>query len=503
MSDDEAPAGHCRSHRSVLKPAPKGETGRVDAIVMPAARTAEHLLPGMNLAAQLGCEFVALCSGQVQIKEAVGLAHEVPGLSWTLVDLNQPWTSDLLEFRTSRFAAATALRTSDLSAKRNIGLLLARLAGWECILFLDDDITLTADTVREAAATLRPGRATGMRALDFPDNSVVCHALRIVDPKQDVFVSGSALLVDTGRIDSFFPDVYNEDWFFLFDLVRLGGVSTVGEVRQEKYAPFADPERAAREEFGDILAEGLMSLLHYAGGTQRALTEKYWDTELVERRALLGSIVRRLAGSDHPDAPAASAAVTAAAELAGDFTGALLARYVRQWRRDVRLWRTRIDALKPLYSLDEALAWLRLPAVRKESAQPEDQPLLEPGRVPVERLAQAGAPEAVLAVQGARRLVPVQDPQPDPRYPLVPKVRKHRGHQLGADAPVARRRSDPEEAQVAVGGIDVPSGRRADERQHDPRLVDADKPRTAPQFLLPFMRVVTSLLLVRGQERLR
>ena len=35
----------------------------------------------------------------------------------------------------------------------------------------------------------------------------------------------------------------------------------------------------------------------------------------------------------------------AAATVTAGFTGALLARYVRQWQRDVRLWRIRIDSL--------------------------------------------------------------------------------------------------------------------------------------------------------------
>ena len=121
-----------------------------------------------------------------------------------------------------------------------------------------------------------------------------------------MFVSGSALLVDTSRIESFFPDVYNEDWFFLFDAVRLGQVCSSGVVSQEKYDPFADSGRAVREEFGDVLAEGLMSLLHYAGGSGRALTEKYWDAVLDQRRAMLGSIAESAGGQ--PEAGGAAAA---------------------------------------------------------------------------------------------------------------------------------------------------------------------------------------------------
>jgi hypothetical protein len=498
----EPTARHYTSHRAVLEPAPTGASaGSVDAIVMPAARPAHNLLSGMALAAALNCEFVALCSGQALLPEAAGLAREVPGLSWTLVDLQDGWTSELLDFRTSRFAAATSVRHSDLSTKRNIGLLLARMAGWERILFLDDDIRLAADVVRGAAATLRPGRATGMRAVDFPDNSVVSHALREVGLDQDVFVSGSALLVDTTRVESFFPDVYNEDWLFLFDAVRLRHVCSFGEVHQEKYDPFGDPGRAVREEFGDILAEGLMSLLHYAGGTQRALTEKYWDTVLDQRRAMLRSIAELLDNAAKRDA---ATAVRAAAAETGGFTGALFARYVRQWQRDVRLWRGRIDALRPAPSLEAALDRLGLPHTTVRSGQFEQQPLLEAGRVVGKRLAQAGALEPDLAVQLVGGVVAVQDPQPDPRHLPVAKVPQHPRDQRRAHAAAAGGRSDPEGAEVPVGGGDVGARRRPQKRLWPRRVVPRpDEPGAAVQLGLPVLLSVLSLLGERGQKRRR
>ena len=501
----EPAARHYTSHRSVLKPPPDGQGGdSIDAIVMPAARTAVHLLPGMQLAEQLGCEFVALCSGQTQIKEAVGLAREVPGLSWTLVELEEGWSSQLLDFRTARFEAATSLRRSDLSTKRNIGLLLARMVGWQRILFLDDDIRADAELVRTAAATLRPGRATGMRALDFPDNSVVSHALRAVDIEQDVFVSGSALLVDTSRIESFFPDVYNEDWFFLFDAVRLGQVCSSGVVSQEKYDPFADSGRAVREEFGDVLAEGLMSLLHYAGGKGRALTEKYWDAVLDQRRALLGSIAGLLEASPKLEAPAAAAAVKAAATVTAGFTGALLARYVRQWQRDVRLWRIRIDSLAPEPSLEAALRRLRLPHLTVRSGQFEQESFLGPDRVPVEWLAQSGAAEPHPPVEPVGVGVAVEHPQPDPTDVVVAQVRQHPRQQRRADAAAAGGRSDPEGAEVAIGAGDVVSPRRTQKRLRLRRVIPRpDQPGAVVQLGLPVLLSVLPFLGERGQKRRR
>jgi hypothetical protein len=338
-----------------------------------------------------------------------------------------------------------------------------------------------------------------MRALDFPDNSVVSHALRGVGLDQDVFVSGSALLVDTSRVDSFFPDVYNEDWLFLFDAVRLGQVSSFGEVSQEKYDPFADSGRAVREEFGDVLAEGLMSLLHYAGGTQRALTEKYWNTVLEHRRAMLRWIAERLDNDENSDA---ATAVRAAAEETDSFTGALLARYVRQWQRDVRLWRSRIEALRPAPSLEAALDRLGLPYLTVRSGQIEQQPLLDAGRVVGQRLAQARALEPDLAVQPVGGVVAVEDPQPHPRHLPFTKLRQHPGHQRRADAVPTGRRSDPEVAEVPVADRDVGPAGRAEKRLR--RLVPRpDEPVAPAQLGLPSLLSVLAFLGERGQKRRR
>ena len=362
------PAVHRPSHRPLLRPAPDG-AGRIDAIVMPASRPAAYLLPAMEVAAVLGCEFVALCSGRTRLQEAAGLADEVPGLSWTLVDLHGGWRGELPPAGTAEMPEAATTRVGDLSLKRNLGLLLARAAGWQGVLFLDDDIRdLSPRTVRRAAAALRPGWAAGMLAEEFPDNSVACHALRLSGREQDVFVSGSALAVDTRLVDSFFPEVYNEDWLFLFDRVRAGQVSAVGTVRQAPYLPYADPARAAREEFGDVLAEGLMSLLH-APRSIKAADEGYWNRVIEERAALLDSVAAALAGGAAPDAAPALRAVAAGRAMLGTFDGLVLSMYLHRWREDLRTWRKFVAAVPAVGSLGGALDVLRLPALRPPTAQ--------------------------------------------------------------------------------------------------------------------------------------
>jgi len=59
----------------------------------------------------------------------------------------------------------------------------------------------------------------------------------------------------------------------------------VGTARQQAYKPFADPNRAATEEFGDLLAEGLYALFD-DGPIQvvNTITETGIDPALLNRR---------------------------------------------------------------------------------------------------------------------------------------------------------------------------------------------------------------------------
>ena len=82
---------------------------------------------------------------------------------------------------------------------------------------------------------------------EFPDNSVVCHARRLAGLAQDVFVTGAVLGVHCNSLPlSFFPDIYNEDWFFFAKEAAARKLPRVGHARQAEYDPFASPDRARR-----------------------------------------------------------------------------------------------------------------------------------------------------------------------------------------------------------------------------------------------------------------
>ena len=159
--------------------------------------------------------------------------------------ISTPWRQSR-----SELPAACSYYTTNLSTKRNVGLLLSRMVGWRRIFFLDDDIRdIGYPDLQSTVSMLARYRTAGMRVTEFPDNSAACHAHRATRGAQDVFLSGAALAVDMQHDIGFFPDIYNEDWLFFYDDVASGQIgSSARKITQLRYEPFADPRRAAWQE---------------------------------------------------------------------------------------------------------------------------------------------------------------------------------------------------------------------------------------------------------------
>lgn len=355
---------HYSTHASVLsRPSVTGRD-RLNGIVVSAARPAAYSASALRLGADLGVPVVLLCSHKANPNDAVALAETIGNVEAVVIDLSAESDVGLPRFRTSAFRQARQGALGDLSRKRNLGLLLGKLAGWRSLLFLDDDIYgWDLAKVDHAVTALDRHTAVGMPALSYPDNSIVCHAHRLVEPTQDVFVSGSALIVDVQRADTFFPEIYNEDWLFLAPYVEQGRVGAVGSVTQLRYDPFAKPMRAADQEFGDVLAEGLMGYLH-SGLLNPPPPIEYWVAFLEARVAfieetMVGCLRASLDGKASSPLPALDEAARACSEL----SAASLVDYVDAWLADLGSWRTFVSELPSLGRLDSAVHGLELPAV--------------------------------------------------------------------------------------------------------------------------------------------
>ncbi len=246
--------------------------------------------------------------------------------------------------------------------KRNIGLVLARMLEWRRIFFLDDDIRdISHPHLQRTVDMLGPFSAAGLWVTDFPDNSIVCHANRETRGSQDVFVSGAALAVDCESDLGFFPDIYNEDWLFMFDYASAGKLANSSlEATQLCYYPFAKARRAAWQEFGDVIAEGLYTLLHLGLEVAQA-TREYWGYFLEARRNFLEAILTRLPNA-HPEMrDEIQMSVQHAEKCLQTIKPDLCERYVQAWRHDLADWKHQVPGIPSMPSIEAALLAMDLP----------------------------------------------------------------------------------------------------------------------------------------------
>jgi hypothetical protein len=366
-------ACHVASHASLLQQPVASDRSayqpctdpprRLDGLIIPTIRP-WSLGPAVKLAADIGCSLVILCTTPVQAAAArqacAGTCHE------TLITyLPRALDHNLLPLETSRHTENAYEPGShiDISRKRNAGLLLSRICGWRTAMFLDDDIRdLTADGVLQAVALTSGYQAAAFAIPHYPDNSVVCHAYRLTGGRQDVFPGGSALVIDVARSDTPFPPIYNEDWLFLFEAVQRRSLTVAGSLSQVDYQPFARPRRAAAEEFGDVIAEGLYGLLHQGGSVNDA-TASYWRDALECRSRLIDKITGRLllAEQDAQAATAALASLSQARKRLAEITPLSCLSFIRGWRRDIEVWQEKLARLPALHNLAEASRYLHLP----------------------------------------------------------------------------------------------------------------------------------------------
>lgn len=302
----------------------------------------------MELARDLNAVLVALCSKAAHAPEAADIGHSV-GAATIAVDVDNS-ENVLPAFKTTRLLSDTDFAScSDLSTKRNLGLVLARTAGWERILFLDDDMSVVRPKdAKTAAGLLDRYRAVGMYNAGFPDHSLVCRVNREVGGEQMQFIGAGALVVYPAGSRSFFPDIYCEDWFYFLGDAEPPRLGMSGDVAQRQYDPFEDPDRAQREELGDSLAEGLFWLLD-EGVEDRSVVDRadaaFWADFLDRRRTFIDGLLTVVRERDCWDQRAV--VLKRALDVNQQITPDLCVRYLDAWRADLKVWRRFVAGIGP------------------------------------------------------------------------------------------------------------------------------------------------------------
>jgi ribosomal protein S18 acetylase RimI-like enzyme len=354
---------HHGSHRDLLwtPDDPATLTAQVDAIIVPTIRRPAALRHAAEISISLDCALITLHSGRwTSAREA---ARQIPPETRLIaIDVSAHAGSRLPELETSRLLANTRFaRRSDLSLKRNLGLTLCHMVGWDRIIFLDDDITVVdAADLSRAMGLLDTHNAVGFTVSGFPDYSVVSHAYLMAGGSQQSFISGRALAVHVTRSSSFFPDIYHDDWFYVLDDARgLQPVAVTGRVIQAPYDPFRNPDRARAEELGEVLAEGALWLLDQ----NRPLMDadlRYWGDFLQRRQRFIMhvmSLVER-ANIEAGEKVRMVTALKASAGRLARITPELCRDYLRAFATDREGWRDHIDHLPSDQSLGSALRLL-------------------------------------------------------------------------------------------------------------------------------------------------
>ena len=356
------PPRHHGSHQNLLvKPtAIPSVVAKVDAIVVPTARHPMSMTHAIYLAKMMDCPLVALCSKWSSVAGVTELANE-SGIPIIPIDISRFPLALQPTLATSELLVGAFKRRTDLSDKRNFGLLLAYLLGWQRIIFLDDDIEIPEPAdLTDAVRLLDCYSAVGLTIDGFPDNSVVCRAYRESGGKQETFIGGGALAVRTDRLESFFPNIYNEDWFYLVEQAKRRQVAVTGRAVQRPYDPFSE-RRARSEELGDCLAEGIFALLDDDELVQAA-NEAYWEGFLADRLALIQETIVKVGNLDR-DPVEKNQMLTALKAARGRnqiITPKLCVDYVQAWQKDRIQWAEHVArvSVADLAGLTEVSDWL-------------------------------------------------------------------------------------------------------------------------------------------------
>ncbi|HET9895788.1 MAG TPA: hypothetical protein VFQ44_12745 [Streptosporangiaceae bacterium] len=363
MPDDHS-AHHHGSHQDLLwsPPAPVLTGPAIDAIFVPTARPLAYLAEVAALAQALRCTLVTLHSGKWT--SAAEAAKRFPAdIDLIAIDVPAADRLRLPRWETSALLSGTIFeRRIDLSPKRNLALMLCHMLGWSRILFLDDDITgLDPDDMRAAGSLLSTYSAVGLQIGGFPDNSVVCHAHRDTGGRQSTFVGGGALAINVAKTtacNSFFPDIYNDDWFFLLDGDKwLQPTAVAGKVVQHPYEPYRNPDRARAEELGDLLAEGIYWLLDQDLSIADA-DAAHWTMFLNIRRLFIESVLAKAERLGDKDCSRRIAAIKGALGRLALITPEFCERYLQAWRRDRQAWRRHLEHFPTRLQRDAALEML-------------------------------------------------------------------------------------------------------------------------------------------------
>ena len=373
MTSDWIPEQNASHDRLLDSSRHSSDRAQLNAILVPTNRPVIMLSDCIDLALDTSIPLIVVCSKRVNKYQVVEEARR-KNVEVFAVDL-PPYPANPLDgisFGTSTeedLLAASFGPTRDLSTKRNLGLVIARMLGWQRIMFLDDDIfDVSKEDMEALAAGLDDHNVSVLIPDEYPDNSVACHAFRLGGGQQGRFASAGAMGVRCDRDGlPFFPNIYNEDWFFFSAEAASHKIARVGASRQREYDPYQDPERAVKEEFGDLLAEGLYARLD-VDLDLLDVDVAYWTYFIESRGHFLNRVAEllwRLPDSRRHNGEgrkirAAQVSIRAAQSQLERIGPELCQKFIDRWQGDLVEWRRYVTGLPRFDSVVGALDYLSM-----------------------------------------------------------------------------------------------------------------------------------------------
>lgn len=257
------------SYWHILEHEPKIITG-IDTIIVPQGRSAEHIDHAAYLARDVGARLISLCSHEAKAEQVAAVLERMGDFEWIAIDIPPGYTIPGVEFLAHKTIPEIAQKDPDwnLSDKRNLGQLMARLAKSERAFFHDDDLYILAKALGKVGLMLSNMEIAGLRCGLYPDRSAKMHVRRMIadyhmtrrplDHATASLVSGNSMGFNVRRLRRPFPPgVYNEDWVLQQpSVVKKQAALAEDYYYQSAYNPL-DPERARQEEFGEVLIAGM------------------------------------------------------------------------------------------------------------------------------------------------------------------------------------------------------------------------------------------------------
>jgi len=388
-------------------PTPPFTNSRIDAIIVPQARSALHILGPAWLAYESDTVLMSMCSHETnaaEVGDILGSLKEWSPPVWYAVDIPPGYEIPGVKLRAQEEIPPQARKDEDFNLPeiRDSGLVTGKMIGSNGIFYHDDDERVERDGFEGARALLNGNDVAALKCADYPnmaDRSGIQHGKRETlyyhlserwyEESRGVASgqgSGAALAVNPQIVDGHFVrGIYNEDTIFMHPSVVKGraGLTPLHFYFQNHYNPF-QPERTAQEEFGDLVHDGLYkSLRPKRGGVEVLYTQKYWQAEIESRRReydkLLSSIEARrnpyyfdysdrTLGKDSyffdpmPEAKQAELRTALLAGLAINETlnGKDFVNYIRVWDEDRKRWNKMMSNLPQGRTIKQALAHLGL-----------------------------------------------------------------------------------------------------------------------------------------------